>query len=118
MPRRAVLEAATTEVVIPQGVIMEEAIMEEAIITVEEVRASSLAGHSHSLTTPILTAIIHMVTRIIIPTLIGIPIRTIPMLMTNHRCILNQSNLIPGITVRIPKVTTRMSRAVRAGGQR
>jgi hypothetical protein len=38
--------------------------------------------------------------------------------MTNLRCISNLSKRIPGITVRIRKVITRMSRAVLAAGQR
>ncbi len=126
----AIPEEVTTEEAIPEVDTTEEeataevdtmeevATMEGAATTMAEVRTSSLAGPSGSLTTPILTAIIRTVTPIPILTLTSIRIRITPLRMTNLRCISNLSKRIPGITVRIRKVITRMSRAVLAAGQR
>ena len=91
---------------------------EEVATTMAEVRTSSLAGPSGSLTTPILTAIIRTVTPIPILTLTSIRIRITPLRMRNLRCMSNLSNRIPGITVGIQEGITRTSRVVLAAGQK
>ena len=129
LPAAAITEAATAEEVITEEVATaeaattEEAITgvattEEVATTMAEVRTSSLAGPSGSLTTPILTAIIRMVTPIPILTLTSILIIITPLRMTNLRCMSNLSNHIPGITVGIQEGITRTSRVVLAAGQK
>jgi hypothetical protein len=74
---------------------------------------------SGSLFTLILIDISHLVTRI--PIHMGmriLPIHTTLTHMTNPLSMLNQSSLIPGITVRMHKPITPMSRVAREGGRR
>ena len=111
-------EEATAEVVTTEEAITGVATTEEVATTMAEVRTSSLAGPSGSLTTPILTAIFRTVTPILILTLTSIHIRITPLRMTNLRCMSNLSNRIPGITVGIQKGITRTSRVVLAAGQK
>jgi len=124
LPAAAITEAATAEEVITEeAATTEEAITgvattEEVATTMAEVRTSSLAGPSGSLTTPILTAIIRTVTPIPILTLTSIRIIITPLRMTNLRCMSNLSNRIPGTTVEIQKGITRTSRVVLAAGQK
>ena len=107
-------EEATVEVAITEEATTEAATTEEVATTMAEVRTSTLAGPSGSLSTAIiLTAI-----PIPILTLTSIRIRITPLHMPNLRCMSNLSNRIPGITVRIRKVITRTSRVVLAAGQK
>ena len=114
----ATAEAVTTEEATTGVATTEEVTTEEVATTMAEVRTSSLAGPSGSLTTPIRMAIIRMVTPIPILTLTSIRIRITPLRMTNLRYMSNLSNRIPGITVGIRKVITRTSRVVLGAGQK
>jgi hypothetical protein len=112
--REAVVpEVSTREAVVPEVVTTEGLITGVAITTMVEVRTSSSADTSGSLTTPIRMAIILTIT----PTTILIRIRAIPTPMTSLLSILSKSNLHTGITARIQKVITRTSRAVRGAGR-
>ena len=89
-------------------------VITEAATTMAEVRTSTLAGPSGSLSTAIiLTAI-----PIPILTLTNILIPVTPLRMLNLRCMSNLNNRIPGITVRMRKLITRTSRVVLAAGQK
>jgi hypothetical protein len=123
VPEEVIPEEATTAVATTEEVIPEEAttavapiIMAVAAIIMAEVRASTSVDTSGSLTMPILTVIIHMVTPTLILTLTRI--RTTLISMTSLRCISNRSNVHTGTTVGIQRVITPMSQAVRGAGRK